>query len=150
MTAGDAVSAVLATFVVLAILPVLTGLFQYLVAIVSVFATHLDGVKPFSPRISILIPAWNEDAVIEVTIDRLMALDYPTDRLRVYVVDDASTDQTPFMVMNKSKQYPGRVFHVRRVAGGEGKAHTLNYGLDELWRSEWTEAVLIMDADVIY
>jgi cellulose synthase/poly-beta-1,6-N-acetylglucosamine synthase-like glycosyltransferase len=66
------------------------------------------------------------------------------------VVDDASSDETPNIVREKSKVYPNNVFHIRRVAGGEGKAHTLNYGLDALWQSEWTEALLIMDADVIY
>lgn len=88
--------------------------------------------------------------MIELTIDRLMALHYPADALRVYVVDDASTDATPSKVIAKTKQYPNRVFHLRRVAGGEGKAHTLNYGLETLWRSSWAQAVLIMDADVIY
>jgi cellulose synthase/poly-beta-1,6-N-acetylglucosamine synthase-like glycosyltransferase len=77
-------------------------------------------------------------------------VDYPNDRLRIYVIDDASSDETPHIVREKSKVFPDNVFHIRRVAGGEGKAHTLNYGLDALWASEWTEALLIMDADVIY
>ncbi|MEM1025217.1 MAG: glycosyltransferase family 2 protein [Myxococcota bacterium] len=102
------------------------------------------------PRVAILIPAWNEGAVIATTIRRLMKLDYPTDRLRVFVIDDASTDETPWACIEMSRLFPRRVVHVRRVAGGEGKAHTLNYGLDILWADEWTEAVLIMDADVIY
>ena len=130
--------------------PLFTGVYQFVKVSLSVFATHLDAADRFEPNVSILIPAWNEGAVIGATIDRLMALDYPSRRLRVYVVDDASTDETPQIVIEKSREYPGRVFHVRRVAGGEGKAHTLNYGLDVLWRTDWTEAVLIMDADVIY
>ena len=79
-----------------------------------------------------------------------MALDYSPEKLRVYIIDDASTDNTPLVVIDKSKIYHGRVFHIRRVAGGEGRAHTLNYGLETLWKNSWTEAVLIMDADVIY
>ncbi len=145
-----ALSVLCATLVVLAILPVLAGLYQYLLVGGSVLSTHLERTAPTLPRVSILIPAWNEDAVISATIDRLMALDYPIDRLRVVVIDDASTDQTPQYVIAKSKEFPGRVVHIRRVAGGEGKAHTLNYGLELLWRGDWTEAVLIMDADVIY
>lgn len=136
--------------VLLATLPVVAGLYQYLLVAFSLLKTHLESTRFYCPRLSILIPAWNEDAVIGVTLERLMQLSYPRDRLRVYVVDDASTDDTPRIVIAKSKRYPGRVVHIRRVAGGEGKAHTLNYGLDVLWRSEWTEAVLIMDADVIY
>lgn len=143
--------AVAATLLVLAAtVPVLAGLYQFALVGLSTTRTHLDKVGRRLPRVSVLIPAWNEGAVIGTTIDRLMRLDYPRDRLRVYVVDDASTDATPDEVMRRARIHPGNVFHLRRVAGGEGKAHTLNYGLKQLWRSEWTEAVLIMDADVVY
>ncbi|MEM6704056.1 MAG: glycosyltransferase family 2 protein [Acidobacteriota bacterium] len=140
----------LASFVFLGVVPVVAGLYQYLLLPFSAFATHLEKADAFLPRVSVLIPAWNEGAVLGTTIERLLALDYPSDRLRIFVVDDASTDDTPAVVIEKAKLYPGRVQHVRRVSGGEGKAHTLNYGLDVLWQSTWTEAVLIMDADVVY
>lgn len=146
----DIAAFICSVFVVLAMLPVVAGLYQYILLMYSYFHTHLEHAEPVLPRVSILIPAWNEGAVIGTTIDRLMQLNYPRDRLRVYVVDDASFDETPATVILKSKIYPGRVFHIRRVAGGEGKAHTLNYGLELLWRNDWTEALLIMDADVIY
>lgn len=142
---GAATLAVLA-----ATLPVFAGLYQYTLVGASFQATHLESTAAALPRVAILIPAWNEASVIGVTIDRLMKLDYPEERLRVYVVDDGSTDATPRIAIDRSQVYPGRVVHVRRVAGGEGKAHTLNYGLDILWESDWAEAVLIMDADVIY
>jgi len=143
--------AVIATvFVLLGVVPVVSGLYQYLYVVVSFFNTHLESCEGSTPRLSILIPAWNEEAVIGMSIDRLMALNYPKDRLRVYLIDDASTDETPRVAIEKSKEYPGRVIHVRRVSGGEGKAATLNYGLDIIWKSDWAEAVLIMDADVIY
>ncbi len=146
----DGLVALFAALVVVATIPVVTGALQFLALAFSVFATHLEKCAPYCPRVAILIPAWNEESVIEVTIDRLMKLDYPKDRLRIYVIDDASSDRTPEMVIAKSKRWPKNVIHVRRVAGGEGKAHTLNYGLDVLWKSEWAQAILIMDADVIY
>lgn len=146
----DIIAAVATAAVLLAVLPVLSGLYQFLSIISSFFHTHLESTANETPRLVVLIPAWNEDAVIAASIDRLMALRYPVDRLKVYVVDDASTDRTPEIVIDKAKEYPGRVIHVRRVAGGEGKAHTLNYGLDLVWRDQWAEAVLVMDADVIY
>lgn len=133
-----------------ACVPVLAGLYQYLLVPFSVLATHLERSGAVRPRVAVLVPAWNEGAVVGTTIDRLMALDYPPECLRVYVVDDASTDETPRIVIEKSKAFPGRVIHIRRVAGGEGKAHTLNYGLEVLMKDSWTEGVLIMDADVIY
>jgi cellulose synthase/poly-beta-1,6-N-acetylglucosamine synthase-like glycosyltransferase len=137
-------------FVLCAVIPVAAGVYQYLWIIPSGLATHLESCQAATPRVSIIIPAWNEGAVIALTIDRLMLLDYPRECLRIYVVDDGSTDDTPAIAIEKAKEYRGNVFHIRRVAGGEGKAHTLNYGLETLWRSTWTQAVLIMDADVIY
>jgi cellulose synthase/poly-beta-1,6-N-acetylglucosamine synthase-like glycosyltransferase len=136
--------------VVLGTLPVFAGAYQFLLVAFSYFRSHLEDTASYLPRLSILIPAWNEGSVIGTTLDRLMKLEYPMDRLRVYVIDDASNDATPAEVIKRNKLYPHNVFHIRRVAGGEGKAHTLNYGLLVLWSSEWTQAVLIMDADVIY
>ena len=40
--------------------------------------------------------------------------------------------------------------HLRREKGGEGKAHTLNHGLRVILADDWMQALLIMDADVIY
>jgi cellulose synthase/poly-beta-1,6-N-acetylglucosamine synthase-like glycosyltransferase len=136
--------------VLLGFLPVLAGAYQFLLLPFSLFSANLERVSNQLPRLSVLIPAWNEGSVIGLTIDRLMEVDYPKERLRIYVVDDASSDETPNIVREKSKLFPENVFHIRRVAGGEGKAHTLNYGLTALWESDWTEALLIMDADVIY
>ena len=89
----------------------------------------LPECAPYFPRTAILVPAWNEAAVIGASIDRLMQLDYPPDALRVFVVDDASTDDTPDVIKAKAVQYPGQVVHLRRDKGGEGKSHTLNHGL---------------------
>jgi cellulose synthase/poly-beta-1,6-N-acetylglucosamine synthase-like glycosyltransferase len=46
--------------------------------------------------------------------------------------------------------YPGSVFHLRRDKGGQGKAHTLNHGIGVVLTDDWMQALLIMDADVIY
>ncbi|MGW8379057.1 glycosyltransferase [Streptomyces sp. ODS28] len=105
---------------------------------------------PYLPRTAILIPAWNEAAVLAASVERLVALEYPPDRLRVVVVDDASTDETPQVMARLQERHPGRVLHLRRENGGQGKAHTLNHGLREVLADDWAEAVLIMDADVIY
>ena len=102
------------------------------------------------PRVAVLVPAWNEEAVLQFSVDRMMGLDYPKDRLRLVVVDDASTDGTSELMQVKMAQYPGRVLHLRRVKGGEGKAHTLNHGLREILSDDWAQAVLITDADVVF
>ncbi len=49
------------------------------------------------------------------------------------------------MVLAKAAQYPGNVIHLRREKGGQGKAHTLNHGLEIILADDWMEALLIMD-----
>src|SRR3984957_18529537 len=70
--------------------------------------------------------------------------------MRIYVVDDASTDATPQVLREKQIQYPGQVVHLRREHGGQRKAHTLNHGLAVILDDDWMEALLITDADVIF
>jgi cellulose synthase/poly-beta-1,6-N-acetylglucosamine synthase-like glycosyltransferase len=141
---------VLVALVIAGAVPLVVASYQFLLIGWHFRRLHYDKCAPVFPRTAILIPAWNEAAVIGASVDRLMRLDYPRDHLRVFVIDDASTDQTPRIVQEKAARYPGAVFHLRREAGGQGKAHTLNHGLERVLADDWMQAVLIMDSDVIY
>ncbi|RIJ78399.1 glycosyltransferase family 2 protein [Nakamurella silvestris] len=141
---------VLFAFVIIGAIPVAAGAYQFLLIPFHSFKNHYSKARPHLPRVAVLLPAWNEGAVIGNSIERLVKLSYPAGRLRIYVVDDASTDDTPDVVLGKAAKYPGMVFHLRRQKGGEGKAHTLNHGITHLLADDWMEALLIMDADVIY
>ena len=141
---------ILTVFVIAGALPLLAGCYQFALAGLHRFRRKSRGRLEREPNVAVIVPAWNEAAVIGRTIDTLLALDYPPEALRVYVVDDASTDETPAVVAAKAAEHPGRVFHLRRERGGEGKAHTLNHGLRVISAEGWYEAVLIIDADVIF
>ncbi|HEY8912913.1 glycosyltransferase [Lacisediminihabitans sp.] len=141
---------VLLVLVATGALPVLAAAYSFLAIPLHAVKNHYGKAAPYLPRVAIVVPAWNEGAVIGASIDRLMALEYPRESLRVYVVDDASTDETPRVVRAKAEQYPGSVVHLRREKGGEGKAHTLNHGIRVILEDDWMQALLIMDADVIY
>jgi cellulose synthase/poly-beta-1,6-N-acetylglucosamine synthase-like glycosyltransferase len=145
------VQGILVFFVIAGAMPLIAGCYQFLLAGFNGFLKRW-GAAPegTEPRVAVIVPAWNEGAVIGRTIDTLCALDYEPERLRVYVVDDASTDDTPDVVRAKAEQYPGRVLHLRRENGGEGKAHTINHGLRTIRADDWYETVLIIDADVIF
>ena len=145
-----AIEWVLAALVLAGALPVVAGCYQIALAGLHRFRRAVGPSAGTRPRVAILIPAWNEAAVVGRTIDTLLGLEYPADRLRVYVIDDASTDATPDVVRAKAREHAGRVFHLRREHGGEGKAHTLNHGLRVINAEDWYEAVLIIDADVIF
>lgn len=50
--------------------------------------------EPITPRVSLLIPAYNEEAHLEAKLRNSLALDYPKDRLEIIVASDGSTDRT--------------------------------------------------------
>ncbi|WP_431219139.1 glycosyltransferase [Leifsonia xyli] len=132
------------------LIPVIAAAATFVVIPFHAWINHYRKAAPYLPRVAIVVPAWNEGAVIGASIDRLMKLDYPLEALRIYVVDDASTDDTPEVVRDRASRYPGNVHLLRREHGGQGKAHTLNHGIARILEDDWMEALLIMDADVIY
>ena len=50
------------------------------------------------PRISIVLPVYNEATVIAATLERILGVDYPADRRQILVVSDASSDGTDDIV----------------------------------------------------
>ena len=89
---------ILVAFVLAATLPPAAGVYQFLLAGLHRFRRDPGELTGPPLRVAVVIPAWNEAAVILRTIEYLLALDYPSDHLRIYVVDDASTDATPQIV----------------------------------------------------
>ena len=141
---------ILIALVIAGSFPQLAAAYQFLLVAGHFLRNHYGDCAPVFPRTAILIPAWNEAAVIGGSIDRLMALQYPREALRIFLIDDASTDQTPVVALAKAAQYPGNVIHLRRDIGGQGKSHVLNHGLAVVLGDDWMEALLITDADVIF
>ncbi len=131
-------------------LPIICLLIQYLIVGIHGVRNHYSQCSELFPRVAIIIPAWNEGNVIGKSIEMLMHMNYPDAALRVYIVDDASTDQTPNVIREKMNIYPQAVFHLRREKGGEGKAHTINHGLKIIGADDWAQAILITDADVLF
>ena len=136
--------------VVLGMVPTAASFAQYLLVGLHGIRNHYARAGAATPRVAFLLPAWNEADVLGTSIDQLMAIDYPAGAWRLYIVDDASTDHTPEVMAGKMAQYPGAVFHLRREKGGQGKAHTLNHGIAQVLADDWAEAVMIMDADVLF
>jgi cellulose synthase/poly-beta-1,6-N-acetylglucosamine synthase-like glycosyltransferase len=136
--------------VLLGMTPTLASFAQMLIVGLHGVWNHYPRTGPGTPRVAFLLPAWNEADVLGASIDSLMGIDYPAGAWRIYVVDDASTDHTPDVMRSRMAQYPGSVFHLRREKGGEGKAHSLNHGLRTILAEDWAQAVMIMDADVLF
>ena len=59
-----------------------------------------------TPSVSVIVAAYNEEAVIGRRLENLLALDYPADRLDVVVVSDASHDRTDELVLAAAAREP--------------------------------------------
>ena len=76
------------------------------------------------PGVSVLIPAYNEEAVIETSVAAAMGSDYPV--LEVLVLDDGSTDATEAAALEAAAG--DRRCRVIRDPLNRGKAEQLNVG----------------------
>jgi len=74
------------------------------------------------PRISITVPAYNEEGQIRGTIESLLRIDYPEDRRQILVVSDASTDRTDEIVA----EYASQGVQLLRVEERRGKGAAEN------------------------
>src|SRR3546814_12782178 len=60
------------------------------------------------PEVTVLVAAYNEEQCIEDKIANTLNLDYPKDKLSVFIVTDGSTDNTPLIV---KKFHAVNLFH---------------------------------------
>ena len=99
-----------------------------------------DEADDFSPFISILIPAYNEEKVIDKTINALLKSNYTN--YEIIVIDDGSTDKTTEIVKEYIHSYP----QIRLLSKPNGGKHfALNLGFNEAH----SEYVITIDADTI-
>lgn len=79
------------------------------------------------PPVTVMIPAHNEEMVIERTVATMLALRYPKDKLTIMVINDASTDDTGMILDRLHEANPRiQVYHRHKPEGGRGKAAALN------------------------
>ena len=82
------------------------------------------------PGVSVLIPAHNEEVVLDHTLKAMTALDYPADRLEIIVINDASTDRTGEIAARWAARFPNlRVLDIAAAERAGGKAAALNRGV---------------------
>ena len=94
------------------------------------------------PTVSVVIPTYNEAAIVKKKIENTMQLDYPADKLELVIVD-CSTDATPEIVQNLSKTYPQ--IRLIRETERKGLATSLNIG----YSSSNGKVVVKSDCDAI-
>jgi cellulose synthase/poly-beta-1,6-N-acetylglucosamine synthase-like glycosyltransferase/peptidoglycan/xylan/chitin deacetylase (PgdA/CDA1 family) len=102
------------------------------------------GAETYRPQVAVLIPAYNEEKVIERTIRSALVSHYPN--LRVIVIDDGSSDRTLEVAQTAfaREEALGKVLILTKP--NSGKAETLNFGLEHLHDEEIFVGI---DADTV-
>jgi len=85
--------------------------------------------KSKTPLVSIAIPAFNEEEGIESTLESVVRLDYPENKLEIIIINDGSTDKTAQRIKNFIKKNPGSNIKLINKKN-EGKAAALNTALE--------------------
>ena len=98
-----------------------------------------EGEKP--SKVSIIIPAYNEEKTIVNTIKSALSIDYPKILFEVIVVDDGSKDKTYELAKKFASSLSPKVRVFTKSNGGKGSA--LNLGI----KHAAGEVIISMDAD---
>ncbi len=93
--------------------------------------------KRFTPSVSVVIAARNEERNVPARLENLLRLDYPKERLQIVIVSDGSTDRTAKIL---EEQFPHIVPVI--LAESNGKAFALN----EAIKCVTGEILVFMDA----
>src|SRR5581483_1735742 len=93
-----------------------------------------------TPKVAIIVPCWNEESTVGGTVESLLALDYPKDKLQIILVNDGSTDNTQ-AVMDSFASNP-QITVIHKENGGKHTA--INAGIEIAQDAEF---VGCLDAD---
>lgn len=92
--------------------------------------------RAFFPAITIIIPAHNEEEVIENKIKNTLDIDYKNKK--IILIDDASTDNT----VKIAKKFPIEIIELKKRGG---KVIAMNQGI----KKAKTEIIVLTDADAL-
>ena len=100
------------------------------------------------PTITILVPAYNEEAVIAAKVENCLSLDYPSELVDIVVVSDASTDNTDSLVTSYEREAP-ELLRLHRMNQRGGKTAGINAAMQTI-KSDitvFTDTNVTLDVD---
>jgi hyaluronan synthase len=97
------------------------------------------------PSLTVVIPAYNEGAMVENSLYSVARADYPHDRLEIICIDDGSTDDTWEYMDRARRRYPGLIKTIR-FPDNRGKKEGLyagfTQGRGEIWVTVDSDSVI--------
>ncbi|KRU25098.1 family 2 glycosyl transferase [Clostridium sporogenes] len=109
--------------------------------------SELKGLKNEKyPKVSILVPAHNEEKVIGRTVKSILLLNYPKDKMELIVINDNSSDNTREIlkqIQEEYRSYNFKIINTDNITGGRGKSNALNIG----YKHSSGDFIAVYDAD---
>jgi len=102
--------------------------------------------RNYRPKVSILVPTYNEEDVIQFKLKNLVKVKYPEGLMQIIVVDSNSSDQTVKLVRDFAARHPEN--NIQLLVEGErrGKSASLNFAL----KNCEGKIVIVSDADCFW
>lgn len=99
----------------------------------------------YEPSVSVVIPTFEEEAMITRKLDNIAEVDYPRQKMELIIVDSASQDKTVDLAKGWSEKHPDVKTKIVRQAERRGMVNALNEGL----KSAEGEVFVKTDADCL-
>lgn len=126
----------------------------YIVSFISIYTTVLFFLTLFEfkqylknpvpsrlPKVTILVPAYNEEEGISKTVESLLSMDYPKEMTEIILINDGSKDNTLKIMREFESKNKDRIKVIDKP--NSGKAKSLNYAL----QYSTGELIGVLDAD---
>ncbi len=116
--------------------------YPVLLSLLALFPRRARPQPGYTPNISILIAACNEEANIHQKLKQTLDLDYPAEKMEILVLSDGSQDRTDEIV----QQFGDPRVRLIRIHQRQGKTNAQNHGV----RHAQGEVLVFSDATTVY
>jgi len=100
----------------------------------------------YKPKVSLIIPTYNEEAIIGYKLENSSKLTYPKNLIEIVIVDSNSTDNTVKIIKDFSEKQEKLNTKLVEESERKGKSHALNNALSNCNG----EIIIISDADCFW
>ena len=96
------------------------------------------------PKVTVVVPAYNEGHLVQETLRSLATGDYPKDKLQLIAIDDGSKDDTWSYIEKAAKEFPGQIMTIRQMKNS-GKRRALYEG----FKRATGDVLITVDSDSV-
>ena len=105
---------------------------------------HVKRTYDYQPTVSVVMSCFNEGQSVYKTIESMRLSDYPVEKLKIYIVDDCSKDDSYYWIQKAALDFPNVIGICNTI--NLGKAHNV---LNAAARSD-SDIIVSVDSDCLF